>query len=416
MHDTSWDDARRLAHASAEPLPPVGVPLAGALGCVLAADLTAQSDLPPADTSAMDGWAVCGDPPWEVSGRALAGHPASRLTASRAVVIGTGAPIPPGTTGIVRTERGLVKDGHLESVQGTVDLSDIRRRGHEARQGELLLPAGRTVTPPVLGLAAAAGYDELVVRPRPRVSVLTLGDELLDSGPARDGAVRDALGVQLPAWAEELGGTAAPARRVADTLEETLAAIRAADGEIVVTTGGSAHGAADHLRPALAALGGELVVDCVDVRPGHPMLLARLGDGRHLVGLPGNPLAALVGVVTLLEPLLAALRGAEPGALDHAPLEHEVTTHGGRRPRGFVVIPVSRTASGAIRTTGYAASSMLRGVATADGFVLVPPEGLAAGAAARVVWFPWAFPWVFPWAGPRRGVRSTGDQGTSGAA
>jgi molybdopterin molybdotransferase len=389
--DTTWDDARLLSYGSGRPLPPVAVTLAGALGCVLAADLTALTDLPAADTSAMDGWAVCGDPPWEVTGRALAGHPASRLTASRAVIIATGASVPPGTTGIVRTERGEVRDGHLDTSH-PADLTDVRIKGHEAHKGDVLFPACRTVTPVVLGLAAAAGYDELTVHPRPRVRVLTLGDELLDSGPARGGAVRDALGVQLPAWVQAWGGAVGAGARVPDTLEGTLAAIRSADSDIVVTTGGSAHGAADHLRPALTALGAELIVDCVDVRPGHPMLLAALPDGRRLVGLPGNPLAALVGVVTLLQPLLAAVRGAEPEALGHALLEHEVTTHGGRRPRGFVAVPVARTPTGAIRTTGYAASSMLRGVAAAEGFVLVPPDGLVAGSPARVVWFPWTTP------------------------
>lgn len=408
----SWDLARSLAHERVTALPSHFVRLTEAVGCVLAGDLLAETDLPSVDTSAMDGWAVSGPPPWQVVGQALAGrgslHPAA-LAPSQAVTIATGATLPAGATGIVRSERGLLAGTELRlaeepeqnwTAEGTAqparprpDLADVRSRGHEAQAGDLLIRGGVVVRPPMVGLAAAAGHDALPVYPRPRVSLLVLGDELLDEGPPRGGAVRDALGVQLPSWVEALGGDVALALRVVDELEATLDAISACVSEVVVTTGGSAAGAADHLRSALGRLGGQIVVDTVDVRPGHPMLLAELPDGRRLVGLPGNPLAALAGLVTLLAPLLAGLSGAARPGVSSVVVEEDVPmrARGSQRyrPRGQLLIPVSREPGGGVRPTGYAASAMLRGVALADGFLLVSPGGVRAGERGNVVWFPW---------------------------
>jgi molybdopterin molybdotransferase len=391
--------ARHLAHQQVAALPAQVVGLVAAIGCVLAEDLVAGCDLPAGDTSAMDGWAVSGPPPWSVVGQSLAGRApdsAAGLTPSQAMVIATGAIVPPGATGIVRSERGLLdgSDGTVlrlrEGVPGPPDLSDVRPRGHEAKAGDVLIGAGTVVRPTTAGLAAAAGQDTLRVHPRPRVTVLVLGDELLDAGPPRGGAVRDALGIQLPAWVSALGGDPMALRRVPDDAGATRSAVQAETGccEVVVTTGGSAAGAADHLRSTLVALGARFVVDSVDVRPGHPMLLAELPDGRWLVGLPGNPLAALAGVVTLLGPLLAGLSGAPLPDLGSAVVTDDIPVLPRGRQRGHLLIPVSRLPTGGVRPTGYATSAMLRGVALADGFLLVG-EGLVAGESGTVIWFPW---------------------------
>jgi len=396
-----WKQARHLAHRQVAALPAQVVGLVAAIGCVLAEDLVAGCDLPAGDTSAMDGWAVSGPPPWSVVGQSLAGRApdsATGLMSSQAMVIATGASVPPGATGIVRSERGALDgpDGTVlrlrEGVPGPPDLSDVRPRGHEAKAGDVLIGAGAVVRPTTAGLAAAAGQDTLRVHPRPRVTMLVLGDELLDAGQPRGGAVRDALGVQLPAWVSALGGDPMAILRVPDDPGATRSAVQheAGRGDVVVTTGGSARGAADHLRSTLVALGARFVVDNVDVRPGHPMLLAELPDGRWLVGLPGNPLAALAGVVTLLGPLLAGLSGAPLPGLGSAVVEDDVPVlPRGRHQRGHLLIPVSRSPTGGVRPTGYATSAMLRGVALADGFLLVGAEGLLAGESGTVVWFPW---------------------------
>jgi molybdopterin molybdotransferase len=395
-----------VAYERAAPLPPQLVRLPAAIGSVLAGDLLAKCDLPAADTSAMDGWAVCGPPPWTVIGRSLAGAgvgagagagagiggEAVTVGPGQAVVIATGAALPAGATGIVRTEHGRLDQDGLELGPGSTsppDLSDLRRRGHEARTGDRLIPAGAVIRPTTVGLAAAAGYDELAVRPRPLVDLLVLGDELLEAGPPRNGAVRDALGVQLPAWVQALGGEPGRSRRVPDDEAATLTAVRDGSAPVLITTGGSAGGAADHLRGTLERLGAQIVINTVDVRPGHPMLLAELPDGRRLVGLPGNPLAALAGVITVLAPLLAGLSGAPRPGLADVVVDGDVELRGGRRARGYLMVPVTRTGRGTVQPTGYSASSMLRGVALADGFLLVPPDGLRAGDKAAVAWFPW---------------------------
>ncbi|NIR37559.1 MAG: molybdopterin molybdenumtransferase MoeA, partial [Actinobacteria bacterium] len=177
---------------------------------------------------------------------------------------------------------------------------NIRRRGEECSAGDLLLPAAARVTPAVVGLAAAAGFDELSVVNRPDVSAFVVGDELLRSGLPHGSHIRDALGPLLAGWLTQLGARTCDVQHVPDTHTSLIDAVRSSSAHVIVTTGGTAHGPADHLRPVLAELGSEVLVDGVQVRPGHPMLLARLDGGVLLVGLPGNPLAAVTGVVTLL--------------------------------------------------------------------------------------------------------------------
>ncbi len=153
----------------------------------------------------MDGWAVAGDGPWRVVGRVLAGGPtAAPLAPGEAVAIATGATPPAGARGVIRSERGsLDREGLLDGE--CVDGQDLRPAGEEAAYGDVLLDAGMRLTPGHLGLAAAAGTDELEVVRRPTARILVLGDELLTAGLAREGRIRDSLGPQLPAWLDRLG-------------------------------------------------------------------------------------------------------------------------------------------------------------------------------------------------------------------
>ena len=321
-----WRTARRVAAAASPALPVVTARLDEAVGAILAAPIAALTDLPAFASAAMDGFAVCGDGPWLLDDTAhLAGHtdPAG-LTPGRAVPIATGALLPAGTTSVLRREAGVVEGAlhgsrlfRRDPLTGLPDESspappagtDVRPQGEECRVGDPLVPVGRMVTPGAVGLAAAAGYDTLeVIRP-PRVALLVMGDELAERGVPRPGRVRDALGPLLPPWLAGLGARAHPPIRVPDTLEALLAEIDDANVDLIVTTGSTARGPVDHLHAALESLRARWIVDGVEVRPGHPMLLAGLPDGRFLVGLPGNPLAAVSGVATLLRPLLAAMRG-----------------------------------------------------------------------------------------------------------
>jgi molybdopterin molybdotransferase len=394
---TSWAEARKIAGAAAIPLPVTRVPLSQARGMVLAESLSALVDLPPFATSAMDGWAVAGPGPWRVTGRVLAGQETTRLGDGEAVEIATGARVPSGASAVLRRERGFVDDHDRLHVgedrgdqhgaaRGAGDLpigADIRPQGQESRRGETLLSAGTRVTPAVLGLAAAAGYDDLPVHERPRAALVVIGDELAESGLPDGARIRDALGPMFTAWLDALG-VEVTVSRVPDDARELLATVASSPADLVITTGGTARGPVDHVHHVLGELGARLLIDGVAVRPGHPMLLAQYGGTRHhrrfVAGLPGNPLAAVVGFVTVVRPLLRRLSGLAD--VSHfLPLGDAVGTH----PTDTRLVPVSVTDASAVplRFTGPA---MLRGLALADGLAVVPPGGgvVALGAGQRV--------------------------------
>ncbi len=387
-----WAAARALAASAVAPLDARGLPLDRAGGAVLAADVLARTDLPPADTSAMDGWAVAGPPPWRVHGELLAGGLGHPLAPGDAVAVATGAWLPPGADGVLRREHGRVVGDVLEptvpvgTTGGTGGTTggpgewarDVRRAGRECRAGDVVLPAGSRLTPAAVGLLAAAGADVVAVR-RAAVDVLVLGDELVTSGAAREGRVRDALGPMLAAWLPLLGVVVASRRHVPDRREALEQALAGCSGDVVVTTGSTARGPVDHLHAVLAAAGARWLVDGVAVRPGHPQLLAVLPDGRPLVGLPGNPLAAATAVLTLLEPVIGCLHGAAPRPPRRVRLAEDVPA-GGDATR---LVPVREG-----RPVLFAGPAMLRGLAVADGVAVVPPGGAAAGTEVELLPLP----------------------------
>jgi molybdopterin molybdotransferase len=386
MDAKTWDDARATVHGSAPPLPTVDTPLAEADGTVLAAPLTTLTDIPAFDTSSVDGYAVRGDGPWRLAGQVLAGNVPEAVGDGTAVVLATGAMVPPGTDHVLRVENtseSAVNGTTL--VHGEVPARrDWRDAGEEATKGEELFGAHTVVTPAVIGLAASCGYDTLTVHRRPRAQVLVFGDELLTAGPPHGGRIRDSLGPALPAWLRRLGAEVVgpdAIEPVEDTLHAHIAAIRgAADrADVVVTTGGTMHGPVDHLHPALAALGAEYVVDTVEVRPGFPMLTARLPDGTWVAGLPGNPQSATVALVTLVMPLLAGLRGLPVPRTTRVRLGADVPGRG-----DFTHLAIVRLGEdGFAYPLSHVGSAMLRGVAAADGFAVVRP-GQDARAGSEV--------------------------------
>jgi molybdopterin molybdotransferase len=368
LTDLPWPQAWRIAYATADPLPPRRLPLAAAIGAVLAEPLVARSALPPFDTAAMDGYAVAGPGPWRVVGRQLAGaEPPAAPAPGEAVEIATGALAPPWVDAVLPYEDAAVSDGRL--VGDVAPGRHIRRAGEECGAGEELVGAGAPVTAATAGLAAAVGHDDLLAHPAPVVAPLVSGDELLAAGLPRDGRVRDALGPVLPALVAGCGGRPEPVRRLPDRADALADAIAAAAGDVVVTTGGSSVGPADHLPRVLAELGAKALVRGVACRPGHPQLLARLPDGRWLVGLPGNPLAALVGVVTLLAPLLARLAGRP------MPRTTSATLAGALNPSPTLtrLVPVAFDLTGLALPLAHGGSAMLRGAARADALAVLPP-------------------------------------------
>lgn len=384
-HD--WVSAREAAYDSLVALETITMALEKCVGGVLREDLVALNDVPAFRTAAMDGWAVAGPGPWQVSpGILLAGMSGAPLLEGTAISIATGAALPATAEGVLRREDGLVVDGVLSGRlrEGL----DYLPAGGECRVGDRVLPAGQILTPPAVGLAAACGHDNLHVIRRPTVEILILGDELLSHGSSGAARVRDSLGPQLPAWVSWLGGDPKPARRLCDELTETTAAVReaAAVADVVVTTGGTAAGPVDHLHAALRNLDADIVVDGVAARPGHPMVLALLPDGTPVVGLPGNPLSACVSALTLLAPMLARLSGRPLDRLASALLTSPVKANG----EDVRLVPVWTSDDHRVTPVDHIGSAMLRGLSAADAVAVVPPNGADAGTSVQLIALPWA--------------------------
>lgn len=375
----AWERARRLAHAAgaARPLAPADVDLADGDGCVLARDVLALTDLPAFDCASVDGYAVRGEAPWQVVGQAPAGGvcpPIGRDGA--AVLIATGAMVPADVQAILRIEDAReLPDGRIEGSPRP--RREWRLHGEQAERGELLVPAGTVVTPAVMGVAASAGHDRLSVRPRPRLTLVLLGDEVATAGPSGDGRVRDAIGPQIPAWARRLGlEVAAVIGPVADTAaahRKALAAALDTGADLIATSGGTMYGPADHLRPTLAELGADYLVETVRSRPGRPMLLARVpggagpgdGPGTLVVGLPGRPQPAVLALLTLVAPAAAGLTGRPLPPLRRVVAGEAIRGRGAQTRLALVRLgedgrahPVERTRSAALHgmvgTVGFA--------------------------------------------------------------
>lgn len=369
-----WAEARAAAYAAgvAVARDPIDVPLAQADGHTLAEPLVTLTDLPAFPTSSVDGWAVRGAPPWRIVGRVFAGGtPPALVEDGTAVEIATGAMVPDGTTAVIRVEEST-RDGDM--VTGVPrEQREWREPGEEADKGEELLPDGTPVTPAVVGLAAACGYDTLRARPPLRAALLVFGDELLTAGPPAAGRVRDALGPAVPGWLRRFGATVEHSiGPVEDTLEAHLDALRqaiASGADLVCTTGGTMHGPVDHLHPALEALGARYVVNTVAVRPGFPMLLARVGE-TFLAGLPGNPQSAVVALVSLVEPLLAGMQGRRPPRTTTVTLGEPIPGRGDHTHLALVRFGED----GRAYPLKHAGSAMLRGLAQAAGFAVIRPR------------------------------------------
>ncbi|GAB1691247.1 hypothetical protein KRM28CT15_30500 [Krasilnikovia sp. M28-CT-15] len=335
---TPWAQARALARRLPTALAPERIPLDAAAGRTLAAAVVATASLPGTDDAAVDGYAVRGIAPWRVVGRALAGHggPAA-VAAGEAVEIAAGAAIPAGTHRVVPYEEAQ-RDGDLVCTASVAARRHIRGTGEYVAAGDPVLPSGALLTPAALGLAAAVGLDTVTVRRRPSVRLLVTGDEIVAAGTPPPGAVRDAVAPMLAPMLRGWGAEVDPPRYVPDQPATAVtAAIAAAvhDAEVTVVCGASSAGPADGLHRSLRLLGACVHVDGVACRPAERQVLAQFGD-RWLVGLPGDPYAALVAALTLLEPLLGGLAGRPAAPAAQAMLMGDVRAD----PRATRLLPV----------------------------------------------------------------------------
>lgn len=390
----SWSEARQLAFDCALPLAPVEVPLSAAAGRTLTRDVTALQELPHYDSSAMDGWAISGCGPWFMTGNK------QFLLPGRASVIATGGLVPAGATSILRKESGEIQQdaagNTLLRVNDTAKHGEpglgrhIRPAGEEAAAGEVMIPAGTELNPGHLALAAVAGHDTLQVRAKPLVGIVLTGSEVVTAGVPEPGHVRDAFGPQLGSVISLLGGTPAGSVRVGDSYDEWLAALGGSETfpgprpDVIVTTGGTGCSGTDHFRDAVSALSGQLLLDSIAMRPGHPAVLAGLPDGRFVVGLPGNPLAAMMALISIGAPLLDALGGRSLATVGQVTSAADVDPCPGRTR----LIPC-RFIEGLAFPSSHTGPGMMRGLAAADGVMVVAPGGVLSGEPVPVLPLPW---------------------------
>jgi molybdopterin molybdotransferase len=314
----SLDEARALLLADVGPVGTETLPIDQCGGRTLAADLVAERDQPPDPVSAMDGYAVGAADAHSgarltVVGEAPAGAPfAGLVEPGTAVRMATGGVVPPGADRIVVQEVVEADGSQIRIVGEPGDASFVRPAGCDFRAGETLLRAGDLLSPARIGLAAAANRSALEVRRLPRIALLASGDELREPGSElAAGNIVNSAGYAIAGLVADWGGSAVRHPILPDdrgACEEALSALDLAC-DVILPVGGASVGERDVLKPLIQSLGARTIFERIAVQPGKPCWHARFGDGRLVLGLPGNPASAFVCAHLLLKPLLFALLG-----------------------------------------------------------------------------------------------------------
>jgi len=396
------EEARERILSQIKPLQPLELPLQEAEGCVLAQDVVAGSDIPDFPSSAMDGFAVrssdvAGASPaspveLRIVGRALIGQrPDATVGGGETVRIATGAPIPAGADAIVPIENCEVVTDVIRILAASPEGKHVRPTGEDVRGGETLLPAGRRLGAPELGLLATAGFSHPLVHPRPRVVVLSTGDELIPPSQAPEyGQVRDSNAYLLFGALREVGAVpmmAGIVRDDADELKETVLS-HLVQADAFVSSGGVSVGERDVVKAAFFKRG-DLDFYKVAMQPGMPQGFGHI-EGKPFFGLPGNPVSVFVSFEIFIRPALRKMMGRRQLFRPEitARLEADVTGPEGKTQ--FARVRVKRTTQGWVATpTGGRGSNLIATVSRANGLAIVPPGvGIAsAGSEVKVMVF-----------------------------
>lgn len=380
-------EARALILAGVEPLPEEMAALADAHGRVLAQDLRAGSDQPPFPASAMDGFAVRSKDLASLPARlkVIGEAPAGRrfegeVGPGEAVRIFTGAPVPAGADTVVIQENAR-QAGDIVIVETEAAVGrHIRAAGLDFRRGEVVVPAASVLNPRAIGLAAALNRASVPVRRRPLVAILATGDELVPPGALpRDDQIVSSNGHALAAMVQQFGGQPLDLGIVADELAATEQAIaRAESADILVTIGGASVGEHDLVRRALQGRGIKLGFWQVAIRPGKPLMFASAGQQR-ILGLPGNPVSAMLCARLFLKPLIAGLLGlAGEEQLQTAKLETPLPANDHRQD--YLRASLRRHPDGTMTTAPFPRqdSSMQRTLHAAQALIVRPPHAAPA--------------------------------------
>jgi molybdopterin molybdotransferase len=381
--------------ADAEPLAAEAVPLAQAHGRVLAADVAALRTQPPADVSAMDGYAVravdVAKAPVKLKlvGEVAAGHPfRGTVGVGEAARIFTGGVLPPGTDTIVIQENTVSEGDAVVVTVASGKGKHVRVEGLDFKRGAVLLSKGRRLSDRDLALAAAMNHPTVPVHRCPKVALLATGDELvMPGGTPGFGQIVYSNGYATMALARREGCEVVDLGIVPDRLAETAAGVRRArevGADILVTSGGASVGDYDLVREALAAEGLALSFWKVALRPGRPMMHGRLGP-MHVLGLPGNPVSAYVCAVLFLLPLIRQLAGRSDvaPAPDTARLGRDLPANDERADYLRAVLTTGSDGIAVATPAPVQDSSMLMPLARADCLLVREPFAPAAKAGDR---------------------------------
>ncbi|MDG2204113.1 MAG: molybdopterin molybdotransferase MoeA [Alphaproteobacteria bacterium] len=373
------------------------VALRSALGRILSADIIADRSVPPHDNSAVDGYAVFfedlnadGDTRIPVTGRVAAGHPLDRPARRReAVRIFTGAPMPDGMETVFMEEDCEADGNDVILPAGLKQGANRRKKGEDIEQGSVILKAGQRLRPQELGLAASVGFQELKVMGTLRVAVFSTGDEVCDpSDQAPEGSIFDANRYSVMSMLEGMSCHVTDLGILPDDEETIAVAIGGAakDHHVIVTSGGVSAGEEDHVKAAVERHGS---VDFwrLAIKPGRPIALGRIGDAAF-IGLPGNPVAAMVTFMVIARSVLLMLMGASETAAPRyavtADFDYQKKT--GRREWLRAILSETAAAELSVKKFRSSGAGILTSMVAADGLVELP-EDIESVAPGDVVQF-----------------------------
>jgi molybdopterin molybdotransferase len=359
-----------------------------ALGRVLAKDIVSQIDVPPADNTSMDGYAIRSADVMDgkqtrlkIDQRITAGETGGEVSAGTAARIFTGAPIPPGADAVIMQEQVTLEDDEAVFDVAVKAGQNIRPAGQDIRAGQTIMQAGTLLRPQELGLAASIGIDKLEVYRRPRVGIFFTGDELVDPGrPLKPGQIYDSNRYTLNGLLASLQCDIIDLGIVGDTLEQTVDAIQraTAQADLVITSGGVSVGEEDHVRIALEQLG-ELKMWKLNIKPGKPLALGLVND-TSFIGLPGNPVSVFATFGLFVSPFIKKMQGRRACLPRSIPVVSGFDWPKPDRRREFARARLVVGDDNIARAELYPnqCSGVLMSTSWADGFVIIPENRAVA--------------------------------------
>jgi molybdopterin molybdotransferase len=390
-----------IIRSCVKPLGSIRKPLHEAFGYCLAQDVRADRDMPPADRSAMDGYALraadlTGYPcNLRLIGEVAAGSSARpKVSPGCCTSILTGANTPPGSDTVVKIELTSLEDGVVSIREPVKPFMNVRKRGEEAHKGDVLLPAGTVLGPAAVGVCATVGLANPKIRSRPKIALLCTGEELRDvSQSAGAHQTRNSNGPVMQAILAREGFDNVTHEIVPDDPQLTIDALRRASdsADMTILTGGVSVGKYDYVPDSVTAIGAKLRFYKIQMKPGKPVLYATRGRNAHIVGLPGNPVSVLTSMHVFVLPALRMLSGVSPENARPSirlPLADKIKSRSGRSLMALGRI-VNKRSGPAVEPVGSMGSADIYAAASADGVLAVPASKTELPAGAMVDFLPW---------------------------